>query len=215
MNPSAHRRLVIVVSVGAVVLALILVALLTVLWAGGSSGRDATAAAQHADSASAAPTGVDDGADTTTTPASSGTGSDQAPRYSHDLFQSPTGNIHCQIGGVFSGHFGGTSDLGAACTAWEYDGTEKSPECSSAGVTSRAGAAALTSDGRAVRGMCAGGQPFDYGTASPADIPVLAYGQSTSNGQVTCTSRESGMDCADLAGGGQFVISRSTVSLGH
>lgn len=238
MNSPARQRVVMILVVVGILLALVLVAFLTMLWARESSVRDTVASSEHSDiapsiPADAAPAG-DDRADTgakgtgnsgsvggqtwtTTAPpegSGAGSGSDSEARYSYDLFQSPSGNIHCQIGGQFSGSFGGTHELKAACLASKFNGTDPKPDCSGGG-SSFAGAAALTVDGGAVQGMCAGGQPFDYGTTSPSDIPVLAYGESTSNGQVTCTSRESGMLCTDLADGGQFALSRSNVSRGR
>ena len=74
------------------------------------------------------------------------------------------------------------------------------------------GAAAVDSRGRAVQGMCAGGQPFDY-RGGPSSLPVLPYGQATSDGQVTCTSREDGMTCEDSGSGERFTVSRQAVSL--
>lgn len=60
--------------------------------------------------------------------------------------------------------------------------------------------------------MCAGGQPFDY-RGIPSGLPVLGYGEASSNGQVTCASGEDGMTCEDLGSGESFTVSRQAISL--
>lgn len=135
----------------------------------------------------------------------------QAPAFSYDVFQSPTGNILCQVGGQFAGVFGGDSAPRAACHVGSFSGQAPKPDCQG-GVSSIAGAGAIDSSGRAVQGLCAGGQPFGY-RGDRSSLPVLAYGHATSDGRITCTSRDNGMTCEDLTSGEQFTVSRQAVSL--
>lgn len=132
---------------------------------------------------------------------------------SAQVFQSPTGNITCQIGGQFSGRFGGDVAPRGACTAMTFTGDAPKPDCTSDGnVTALERAAALDSRGNAVQGLCAGGQPFAMSTRS-ADLPVLGYGQSRSDDRVRCTSRRDGMTCEDLETGQEFTIASEGILL--
>lgn len=110
------------------------------------------------------------------------------------FFQSPSGNIGCVIGGGI-----------ARCDILEHSWPTppKPDDCI---------------DGDYGNGVdIVGGHPGEYTCAgdtvfSPS-APVLGYGDKITKNRFTCTSKSSGMRCANRNSGHGFFISRQTVRL--
>jgi hypothetical protein len=110
------------------------------------------------------------------------------------FFQSPSGNIGCVLGGGL-----------ARCDILEHSWTPppKPPSCI---------------DGDYGNGVeVVGGHPGEYTCAGDTvfspNVPTLQYGDKITKNRFTCTSKPSGMRCANRNSGHGFFISRETVRL--
>lgn len=113
-----------------------------------------------------------------------------------DNFQSPSGNIYCTL-----------SPSGAACDISEYTYTPPPPpEC---GKHIAWGSRFTLAPGKPAQIECHGDTLQVPGEAS------LLYGQTISEGTITCASNEqTGMKCTDSSSGHYFSVSRDAFKLG-
>lgn len=157
MPDAAHRRLV---SGLAVLVVVLVVAAAALVWLIVDRSRESTEVAPQtgarteptawATSAVAPRENEAASADGTPEPLPRTSATSQAPAFSYDVVQSPTGNILCQAGGQFAAVFGGDSAPRVACYVSSFSGQAPTPNCQG-GVYSMAGAAAIDSGGRAVQ----------------------------------------------------------------
>jgi hypothetical protein len=109
------------------------------------------------------------------------------------FFQSPSGNIGCVVGGGL-----------ARCDILEHTWpTPPKPE----GCPVDYGNGVIVLGGHPGEYTCAGDSVF-----SPS-APVLGYGEKITKNRFTCTSKTSGMRCANRNSGHGFFLSRQTVRL--
>jgi hypothetical protein len=119
----------------------------------------------------------------------------------YQFFQSPSGNISCQLGTFLDA---GISRATAACQVGQHNfSTPPRPaDCMGGWGDS----VALTQ----------GGQPSlqcHNDTLLGSSQPVLDYGQTRSVGPITCHSEETGITCTDSSTGHGFSLSRDGYKL--
>lgn len=112
-----------------------------------------------------------------------------------EAFRSPTGNIGCII-----------SDEGARCDIAQRDWNAPRPAGCPAASDYGQGLTVDDEDGPGTV-VCAGDSTLD-----PA-APVLAYGESASIGDFTCTSEQAGVTCRDDGDNRGFFISKQSYRL--
>jgi hypothetical protein len=110
------------------------------------------------------------------------------------FFQSPSGNIGCVVGGGI-----------ARCDILEHSWTP--PPKPSSCIDLDYGNGVEVIGGHPGEYTCAGDTVF-----SPS-APVLQYGDKITKNRFTCTSKTSGMRCANRNSGHGFFLSRETVRL--
>jgi hypothetical protein len=110
------------------------------------------------------------------------------------FFQSPSGNIGCVVGGGI-----------ARCDILEH--TWPTPPKPDDCIDGDYGNGAAVVGGHPGEYVCAGDTVF-----SPS-APVLDYGEKITKNRFTCTSKTSGMRCANRNSGHGFFISRQSVRL--
>lgn len=112
-----------------------------------------------------------------------------------DNFQSPSGNIYCTL-----------SPSGASCDINEYTYTPPPPpEC---GKHIAWGSRFTLTPGKPAVIECHGDTLRVPGEAS------LNYGQTISEGTITCASEQAGVKCTDSGSGHYFSVSRDAFKLG-
>ncbi|MFV0495519.1 DUF6636 domain-containing protein [Mycobacterium sp.] len=112
------------------------------------------------------------------------------------FFKSPSGNITCILDSTV-----------AECDIAEYTFTPPPPPPDCDGTTMYGNRFSLRAGKPAVV-TCHGDT-----TASPGE-PILKYGQSVTAGTLTCTSEQSGVQCADSSTGHYFRVARGDFELG-
>ncbi|MCX4094219.1 hypothetical protein [Nocardia sp. alder85J] len=105
--------------------------------------------------------------------------SPDAPQYSYNWFQAPSGNISCMI----------SDDTDVRCDIQHYRFTAPPRPAGGCGP-SGFGHAVSMSVTTAARFTCAGDTTMD------PSLPVLPYGASTTVGQITCTSTTDYLSCS-------------------
>jgi hypothetical protein len=110
------------------------------------------------------------------------------------FFQSPSGNIGCVVGGGI-----------ARCDILEHSWTP--PPKPSSCIDLDYGNGVEVVGGHPGEYTCAGDTVF-----SPS-APVLQYGDKITKNRFTCTSKTSGMRCANRNSGHGFFLSRASVRL--
>lgn len=106
-------------------------------------------------------------------------------------FRSPTGNISCLLDS-------GDADQYVRCDLSESDITEEH-DCGGTGAWGRS---VTLEAGSPAEMTCVSD------TVADADLPILAYGETTTVNAITCRSEETGVVCLDDVGHG-FRLSRS------
>jgi len=113
-----------------------------------------------------------------------------------DAFRTPSGNIACIV-----------SDEGARCDIAKRDWNAPRPAGCPAGMDFGQGLTVSDEGDGPGTVVCAGDTTLD------PSAPVLAYGESTSVGDFTCTSEEDGVTCRDDGDNRGFFISKQTYEL--
>jgi hypothetical protein len=110
------------------------------------------------------------------------------------FFQSPSGNIGCVMGGGI-----------ARCDIQEHSWTPPPKPASCIDLDYGNGVEVV------------GGHPAEYTCAGDTVVsptaPVVQYGDKITKNRFTCTSKPSGMRCANRNSGHGFFLSRDTVRL--
>jgi hypothetical protein len=112
-------------------------------------------------------------------------------------FQSPSGNIHCNMS-TYS-----TGGITTRCEVTNHDWVATQPANCQQNWGDRVG---MEQGSAAVFGC--------YGQGMPAATHTLEYGQIQTLGSISCDSETVGVMCIDNATGHYFFISRETVQLG-
>lgn len=120
-----------------------------------------------------------------------------APAAAFTAFESPSGNIGCYV----------DRSAGARCDVAkrEWTVTQRPRGCP---ADMDFGQGMIVNRGGRGHVVCAGDTALLGG-----DGPVLAYGQSRTEGRYRCTSRRSGMRCVNRRNGHGFVVSRERYRL--
>jgi hypothetical protein len=119
------------------------------------------------------------------------------------IFQSPSGNIGCEI----FDRDDGTGD--AVCKI--HDRTWVSPAPGGDWACAFAGQDLILYRGAAA---CVGAYPSQIWLALDYNKVTLAYGQTHTVGTITCDSEPTGVTCTDTATGHFFRVSRENYELG-
>lgn len=117
-----------------------------------------------------------------------------------DDFQTPSGNIYCQMS---------TDANGVPMVACEGGGSQAgpAPDCAE---HMQWGDRFFLTQGQAPESHC----HTDTIRSNQAPAPVLAYGQTKSIGTITCDSETTGLTCTDSSTGRFFSMSREANVLG-
>lgn len=115
-------------------------------------------------------------------------------------FKTPSGNIYCYMS---------TNGDGVPIVACEGGGPQAGPKPDCA-VHSAWGDRFYMAQGQAPQSDCHN----DTIRSNEPQAPVLEYGQTKSNGTITCDSETTGLTCTDSSTGRYFSMSREANVLG-
>lgn len=115
-------------------------------------------------------------------------------------FKTPSGNIYCYMS---------ADGAGVPIVACEGGGPQAGPKPDCA-VHSAWGDRFYMAQGQAPQSECHG----DTIRSNQPQAPVLEYGQTKSNGTITCDSETTGLTCTDSSTGRFFSMSREANVLG-
>lgn len=118
------------------------------------------------------------------------------------VFLSPSGNIICSL----YGHDDGSSSVNCEIRTYHYTPPQARPGNCFLGWGDRV----KLEEGDAAVLTCHGDSAFGLSD----EAATLPYGQSRTSGTITCTSRTTGMTCADSSTGAYFTVSRESLRLG-
>ena len=143
----------------------------------------------------------------TTAPAPAPTAT-AAPAFSYSTFESPDGSVHCEIGTVMAGTWGGQNDPDVACLVTPFQGSSTPTASCPSNISHLKGAAALKQGSPVLVGLCTGGVPW----ASQDTAPTLPAGKSSAASGITCTAvTASTISCRNGTGIG-FTLSATSLS---
>ncbi|MCW1957843.1 MAG: hypothetical protein KIH64_004710 [Mycobacterium sp.] len=117
-----------------------------------------------------------------------------------DDFKTPSGNIYCDMG---------TNGDGVPIVACEGGGPQDGPKPACA-ANMAWGDRFYLAQGQPPRSDC----HTDTIRSNEPQAPVLEYGQTKSNGTITCDSETTGLTCTDTSTGRFFSMSREANVLG-
>jgi hypothetical protein len=123
-----------------------------------------------------------------------------------DLFQSPSGNIGCEMGTLSDGRGGASCDI----TQYDFAAPGNCPN----GAGNNRGASFVSfvlHQGSQAQIECHSGHTDVVGGTGER---TLDYGQTSSAGTVSCDSEPTGITCTDSSTGHFFRVSRESYQLG-
>jgi len=130
-------------------------------------------------------------------------GAAPASASSYYYFQSPSGNIACEMIGADDGT--GAAVCKLRDHAWTAPATADG-DCEFPGTDLKLSQGKLP---------CAGVWPSQiFGQQDAGGVPTLPYGQSHTAGAITCTSLVAGIRCTDAGTGHFFQVAQETYELG-